>query len=361
MTRNGKLGVCIVGCGFMGGKHAEGWEKVPEAEVVAVVDILNDRAQRMAGRFGLERTYSNYREAVVLPEVDVVSVCIPTYLHADATLAAAKAGKHVISEKPISLYTEDGQAMLQTCKENHVKLAVGFMRRHSPVLEDLHRLLADGSLGRPVMYLATDVREVRPKLEMHNIHANGGPVIDMAVHLLDQWSYIFDSEPVDVYAQGLTLAKNRPELGKIRDIAPDTASILVRFASGDIGNFVVTWGLPAGVNPPAAADQIFGPKGLAEVTFGMAHQQVRVMKQRSTAATSNTQELRILEEDGRWQIASRCDEDMYHREIASFAHSLLNDDPVAVPGEVGVAALRAARAALESLQTGRVIRLETED
>lgn len=335
------FGVCIVGCGFMGSTHAEAWARVPEARIVAVVDIRADRGQRLADLYGLESFYTDYRQAIELPEVEVVSVCIPTYLHAEATIYAAERGKHVLSEKPIALYLEQAEAMIAAAEKHQIKLGVGFMRRHSPVLKDLRDFVAAGKLGRPVLASAADIREIRPKIEMHDAHKNGGPVVDMVVHQIDEWAYIFDSEPVSVFAQGFKLAAGRPELeSRVEELAHDTATIVVRYASGDAGTFVVSWGLPYGVNPPALPEQIYGPQGLAEVIIGPPHQ-----------------ELSVKADAGEWQLVSTCDENAYHRQIAAFAHCLLEDLPVPVGGADGLRALKTARAALESIKTGKVVEI----
>jgi len=340
---NGKLGVCIVGSGALGTIHAECWRQLEEAQVVAAVDTIEERAEKLARAHGLDTWYTDYRLAVALDEVDIVSVCVPTCSHPEVTIFAANQGKHVISEKPIALTLQEADAMIQAARQNGVKLGVGFMRRHSPVLPELREWLAAGHLGRPVMYRASDVREIRPKREMHDAHANGGPVIDMGVHLFDLWAYIFDSEPVEVFAQGLKLAQDRPEIAHIQEIAYDTATILVRYGSGDIGTFVVSWGLPPGVVPPPTPDQILGSKGIAQAMYTMIYQQVQVMR----------------EGDG-WETVSTSDQNMYQVEIARFARYILEDEPFPATGEDGKAALRVALAALESIQTGQPVFLRRE-
>jgi predicted dehydrogenase len=335
------LGVCIVGCGFMGRTHAESWALVQEARIVAVVDLLEDRAKKLADQCGLERTFSDYRQAIDLPEVDVVSVCIPTYLHAEVTIYAAERGKHVLSEKPIALFVEQAEAMIAAADKHQVRLGVGFMRRHSPVTEALREYLSSGKLGRPVMASAADIREIRPKIEMHDAYKNGGPVIDMVVHQIDEWAFVFESEPVSVFAQGFKLAAGRPELeSRVQELAHDTATVVVRYASGDAGTFIVTWGLPYGVNPPGLPEQIYGPHGLAEVNLSPPHQ-----------------EMRVKVDAGEWQVVSTCDENAYHRQVAAFARCLLEDLPLAVGGADGLRALKTARAALESIKTGKVVEI----
>lgn len=323
----------------MGGKHAEGWSKVKEAEIVAVVDPIEERRERYAKTYNV-KAFSDYRQAIALPEVNVVSVCIPTSQHPEVALLTLNGGKDVLCEKPIALTLEQADEMINTAREKNRKLGVGFMRRHSPVLHDLKKFLGEGKLGRPVMYYAHDFREMRPKREMHDAQANGGPVIDMAVHLFDLWSYIFDSRPIEVFAQGLTLAEERPEIAHIKQKAIDTATITVKYESGDVGNFTVTWGLPSTVNPPNYPDRIFGARGYAEVEFQMAHQSLRVIDVSSTA-----------------KMVSACDEDMYHREIANFARSILHDEPLIASGAEGKAALAVSLAALESIRIGKAVKL----
>ena len=335
-----KLGICIVGCGYMGTIHANSWTSVPGVEIVAVVDMDETRADKLATQFKLDCYFTDYLDAIALPAVDVVSICIPTSLHMEVSVAAAELGKHVLCEKPIALNLEQVDRMIAAAQANNVKLGVGFMRRHSTVVQDLKVLLAEGKFGRPVLYNASDVRELRPKREMHDAQINGGPVIDMAVHLIDLWTMVFDSTPVSVSAQGLKIGADRPEIAQIEDVSIDTASVLVKFASGDIGTFVVSWGLPAKVNPPQHKDQIYGPLGLGEAYFH-----------------GNQQELQIMQAGGVWQTLAISHEDMYQNQAANFVKWILDDVPFPVTGEDGKAALQVALTALESIKTGKTIQL----
>jgi myo-inositol 2-dehydrogenase/D-chiro-inositol 1-dehydrogenase/scyllo-inositol 2-dehydrogenase (NAD+) len=334
----GRLGVCIAGCGDMGTRHAGGWARLQSAEVVAVVDTDEERAEALARTWGLDTWYTDYRLAMAQEGVDLVSVCVPTCSHPEISIFAAEHGQHVLCEKPIALTLDEAEAMIAAARRNRVKLGVGFMRRHSNVLPALRDLLAAGELGRPVMYHARDARGIRPKREMHDARANGGPIIDMGVHLFDLWSYILDTEPVAVFATGLKLAQGRPQLAHIDDIAYDTATIQVRYQSGDTGTFVVSWGLPPEVNPDGVPDEIMGPRGLARASYALNQQQVDLMN-----------------EGGMWETVASSDEDMYEVEIARFAAWVLNDRPFPTGGTEGLAALRVALAALESVQTGRAV------
>jgi len=337
------LRVCVVGCGFMGSIHANCWSKVSEAQVVAVVDILEERAQKLAGELGLERFFTDYREAIDLPQVNVVSICIPTNIHAEVALYSAERGKHVFTEKPIALDLEQADAMIAAARGNNVCFSVGLMRNHSPVMAEIRRWIDDGRLSQPVVYWASDIREVRPKREMHDVHANGGPVIDMAVHLFATWRYLFDSPAQEVYAHGFTYARQRPELASISHKALDTATVSVRHLSGDVGNFLVSWGVPPGVVPPPMPEVMLTASGVLHATFGASHQQASLQS-----------------EGGNWETIVTSEENMYQCEILDFAQAILDDRPPLVSGEQGRAALQVALAALESIRTRSPVRINSE-
>lgn len=321
----------------MGNRHALAWSALPNAQVAVVVDPNEARARSLAHKVGALCWFSDYASALALPELDVVSVCIPTAAHAEVTIAAANAGKHVFCEKPIALTLEDADRMIAAARENHVKLGIGLVRRYSPVMHVVRQRLQAGDLGRPVMYQAVDAREQRPKLIMHDVAATGGAVIDMGVHVFDGWRFVFNSEPVSVYAQGLKLADGRPDLAGIPALAYDSAMITVRYRSGDIGHFMVTWGLPLGVNPPEQPDRIFGPCGMAEIAYGVDSQVFR------------------WNLSGAWETVASADREMYRLEIEAFAAAILDDRPPLTSGEDAKEALRVALAALESIETGQVV------
>ena len=154
------------------------------------------------------------------------------------------------------------------------------------------------------------------------------------------WNFIFDSPPVSVSAQGLRLTDGRPEINHITDIAIDTASVLVRYASGDIGTFVVSWGLPPKVTPAAHPDQIYAPHGLLELYYAQ-----------------NQQELRVLQEGGLWHTIAISHQNMYQNQAQSFANWLVKDEPFPATGEDGKLALEVALGALESIRSGKTVSL----
>ncbi|MCH7904343.1 MAG: Gfo/Idh/MocA family oxidoreductase [Armatimonadetes bacterium] len=136
--------VGLVGCGFMGTMHANVYSVLDGADLVGVFDKSPDRASEFAAKWG-GRVYGSYDEMIV--EVDMVDICLPTYLHADFTVKACEAGKHVMCEKPMALSVSDADRMVEASKKAGVKLMVGHCIRFWPEYEELKAAVDDGRLG----------------------------------------------------------------------------------------------------------------------------------------------------------------------------------------------------------------------
>jgi predicted dehydrogenase len=252
----------VIGAGDMGARHAHWWA-VAGARVVAVVDPDTARAQAAARGTGAV-ALAEVDDALARDDVDAVSVCTPTFLHAHYTVRALQAGKHVLCEKPAALRLSDAEAMRRAAQESGRTLRIGFMRRFDPAS---HQILAfSGDIGAPVLAQATLAAGVRPKLLMHDAAANGGPIIDMCCHIFDQWGIFFGEQPDSVRAHGYTFGDGKPELASIRHKALDSAHVTLTYPGGGVGQIQVSWGLPAGI-PAFERHTYMGPEGLITVDW----------------------------------------------------------------------------------------------
>jgi predicted dehydrogenase len=328
----------VVGAGMMGRNHVRAWSGVEGTRVVAVADVDQARASALASEYGVENVYSDYRPALERPDVQMVSVCVPAYYHPEVTIFAAERGKHVLCEKPIALTTERAQAMIEAARRNDVRLGIGFQLRQLQATRDIVRLMSEGAIGRPAMWVYTFTMPIRPKVAMHDmLTGNGGPVVDFCPHRFDLWRLAFDSEPVLVEAQGFTMATGRPELAKIKQLAPDTVSLLVRYASGDVGALSISWGLPPGVSGATFAE-VWGPKGLMRPEVDSVH----LLTEGGEAATFGPYGEDVMVEAMR-------------RQAEAFAQAVRTGGSPTATGEDGLAALRISLAALRSAETGQPI------
>src|SRR5690625_2270502 len=141
------MNIGIIGCGFIARKHASAIEKIYDAKLVAVSDKIVENMDFYKKEYGADG-YEDSEKMLQRDDLDIVSICTPTGLHAKLAIQVAEAGKHVILEKPIAMNLEDTDKIIQACKENNVKLSVVHPNRYRPVVKELKQIIDSGSLGK---------------------------------------------------------------------------------------------------------------------------------------------------------------------------------------------------------------------
>ena len=327
------LRACIIGAGDMGAQHAKAWHARPDAGVAAIFDPIEERRRELANELGA-KPFSGWAEAIEFDGIDAVSVCTPTCFHAEIAQFAAKRGRHVLTEKPLALSLEDGEAMIRTARKHGVLLGVSLQLRDFARNRRLKELVDDGSFGAPLFARYMDVRDIRPKPAMHRRSMNNGPVLDMACHYFDFMRYLTGTEPVSVFATGHAFGKGKPALEGVDDIAIDAADIQVRFENGNVLSAFVNWGMPDGCeNVPG--ELIVSPVSMAR-NDGDRFKIVVDGKEESL-------DMEIAGPEGR---------------IANFAEAIQGKANLEIAGEDGLAALRVSLAAFKSIETGQLAVIE---
>jgi len=189
-----KLKVAIIGCGTIANSaHGPSYSKNPLCEIAYCVDIIPERAKAFAEKFGGAHAIEDYKEAIQDPEVDIVSVCVPNYLHAPITIDCLNAGKHVLCEKPAALnYIEAGE-MKKAADENNCILNIGVVNRFNTAVNLVKDMIDAGELGN-LYHVYCSFRAYRsiPGLGgpfTTKSKAGGGVLIDWGVHFLDLIMY----------------------------------------------------------------------------------------------------------------------------------------------------------------------------
>ncbi|MBO0703626.1 MAG: Gfo/Idh/MocA family oxidoreductase, partial [Candidatus Dormibacteraeota bacterium] len=140
-------GFAIVGCGVISQTHAKAIAALPDARLVTAVDVVPERAQALTAQHGGEPE-TDLDRALARPDVDVVSVCVPSGLHAEIGCRAAEAGKHVLVEKPIDINLAAADRLIAAAAKAGVKLGVVSQRRFDAGLREVKEIIASGRLGR---------------------------------------------------------------------------------------------------------------------------------------------------------------------------------------------------------------------
>ena len=145
-----RLKVGIIGCGgIANGKHMPSIKAINRVDMVAFCDLIEERAVKAAKEYGVEgaKVYTDYKQLLADPEIDVVHVCTPNRSHADISIDALHAGKHVMCEKPMAKSAADARRMVAAAKETGKKLTIGYQHRHKQSARYLKALIERGDLG----------------------------------------------------------------------------------------------------------------------------------------------------------------------------------------------------------------------
>ena len=235
IPRERNVRLALVGCGRISGNHVAAIDKVDELELVGVADVELDRARAVGKAQGV-RAFRTIEELLASVESDAVVVCTPSGLHPTHGIAAARAGKHVITEKPMAISLADADALVQACDAAGVHLFVVKQNRLNPPVQLLRRAIDKGRFGR--IYVAnTTVRWTRPQEYYDSARwrgtweFDGGAIMNQASHYVDLMQWLVG--PVEsVVAKTATLGR--------RIETEDTGIAVLRFRSGALGVIEVT-------------------------------------------------------------------------------------------------------------------------
>lgn len=334
------LRIGILGAGSIARKHMRGLRLVDHAKMVCVADADPDAAAQAAANFGVPETSNDYRAVIDRPDIDVIDVCLPTHLHADAVMRAAYAGKHVFCEKPMALNTADAQAMQMACSAAGVKLQLGFCRRFDNWWLAFKRLIETDEVGRPVVWRSAWASAGAPHDWFFQMETGGGPFVDTAVHWFDFARYLFgDAESVTAVVRNLQSSRS----------APDTGIVSIQFASGDELQMMWSWGLPRGAQGNHLHD-ILGPKGAIHLSPAG-----NPPAEESTQNDETHGHVAVARPGGEVQWVGYPKNDMIRDELADFLRCIQEDDVPRATGEDGIRSLEICLAVLEAGRSGRPV------
>lgn len=191
MSKLRTVKVGIVGCGgIANGKHLPSLKICENVEMVAFCDIIIDRAEKAAKEYGVKgaKVFKDYKDLVAMKEIEVVHVLTPNYKHAEISIAALKAGKHVMCEKPMATSSAEAKAMCDAAKKSGKKLTIGYQSRSDANYQYARELIRSGKLGEIYYLRAPAIRRRGVPtwgVFMDEEKQGGGPMIDIGTHSID--------------------------------------------------------------------------------------------------------------------------------------------------------------------------------
>ena len=250
------LKVGLIGCGFMGTMHANCYKNLEGVELVALADIRREKAEELAA--GTNATlYGDGMDLIKNADVDVIDICLPTYLHAEYALAAMDKVSYLFVEKPVTLTAEEGDALLKKSAETGCKVQVGQVIRFWDEYVALRNIVRAGTYGKVVN---ANFRRLSPTPTwgwnnwLHNTDVSGGAGQDLHIHDIDYVLSLF-GEPKTLYSVRNTLGEKNAYVNTLLQYED--------FAVGVEG----TWDLP-GSHPFQATFRVVFEKGVVENDAG---------------------------------------------------------------------------------------------
>jgi myo-inositol 2-dehydrogenase/D-chiro-inositol 1-dehydrogenase len=349
MENAGMIRLGIVGCGNVTQlRHLPALRRVSGVKVSAVSDINPARLDHVAGQFDAVRRYTDYRQLIEAGEVDAVAVCVPPQLHAEVTLAALEANKHVFIEKPLALSLEECD-LLRACAARHValKIMVGFNLRWHRLVRAARETIRRNELGEIKLVrsvftsgvrLSDDFAEWRMRQQ-----SGGGALFELGVHHFDLLRFLFEKDVEEIYASSLSEG--------------ETAIVAARLNGGT--QVVSAFSEGTGENHEI---EIYGERGWLRVScyradgleqFGAAEYPDALMTRLRGLTRTLLKVPRMIRQSRRGgdYVAS------YEEEWRHFVGAITHDSPVASTLTDGRRALEIALAAWEANTTKRAIRL----
>ena len=332
-----QLVIGIIGTGRIGKLHTENIAKnFPYIKIKAVADPFVEAQRAWAQALGIECIYTDYKEILRDAEINAVLICSSTNTHAPISIEAAQAGKNIFCEKPIDSDVAKIHQVLAAVEKAGVKFQIGFNRRFDHNFRAAREAIVDGRVGELQIVKITSRDPAPPPIEY--VKVSGGMFFDMTIHDFDMARYLTGSEVVEVYANAAVTVD--PAIGEAGDV--DTALISLKFANGAIGII----------------------DNCRKAVYGY-DQRIEVLGTKAGIHTENDTLSTLVISDDSGVVAEKPKYIFLERYMESFANemreffdAIINDKPTPVGGIDGLKPVLIAKAAIESVRTGRPVRVE---
>ena len=346
------INVGIIGAGGISECHTEGYKRLENVKVLAVCDINEDRAQKYAKRYDIPYVFTDYNEMLKMNELDAVSVTTWNNVHAPISIAALKAGKHVLCEKPLAMNASEAQEMVDTAQRAGKLLMVGFVRRFEENVKNLKSAIEAGEFGKIYYAKAGYMRKWGNPGGWFSDKkkSGGGPVIDLGVHVIDLIRYI-NGKPKAVSVSASTFDRigmkpNIKGISKYRsqdyndyNDVEDAAVALIKFDNGMTLSFETSWVMYS--KGPNSYLNIYGDKAGASMDPVLEFYQEK---------DNYFIDVKPSIDAGRNML-----DQSFYDEISHFVDCIANNTPCINTGEDGVEIMKILDAIYESSKSGHEV------
>lgn len=339
----------IIGCGKIAQvRHIPEYAENPDAELRAFYDLDTARAKELAEKYGA-RAYDTAEALLADPEIDAVSICAANYAHAELTMKALDAGKHVLCEKPMATNLADCEAMVECAKKNGKFLMIGHNQRLAKAHSTAKQLIDDGLIGSIVSFRTTfghggpETWSISPGKNVwffDKKRAAMGAMADLGVHKTDLIQYLTGQRVVRTTARLVTLDK-RFEDGSLITV-DDNAVCIYEMSGGAFGTMTASWTYYGAEDNSTI---LYGTKGIMRIYDDPAHSIVVTLAD-GTVQNYDVEQIQTNDNQTKSGV------------IDLWIECLKNNMPPEISGESALSAMRAVFASIESSETGKTVEIE---
>lgn len=349
MVKNETVGIGVIGCGVIGkGGHIRRYLNNSNAKVVAVCDIIEERAKEAAELAGADAWYLDYNDLLARDDIQGVSICTPHPVHAAPSIAAAKAGKHVLCEKPMCINLEQADAMVEAVRSNGIKFLMGYQTYFTPSMQAAKQIIDEGLLGKlhEISKVGGGHQDGNQDADwFYSEWAGGGVTLDWTTYTLYMFRHLI-GKVKSVYASSAINQAYKHSVDNpgsmVKMEVEDTISMLIRFENDAIGLIYDSWSSPAG----HGYTEVVGFDGV-----------VTMRPKVGMALFTNKGELPDYARGGEIVLPDEGRFDAYQARVDHFVDCILNDKEPAVSIEMGRDVVEIADAAYRSIAENRPVEL----
>ncbi|WP_406855688.1 Gfo/Idh/MocA family oxidoreductase [Alsobacter sp. KACC 23698] len=337
-----KIGFAVVGLGELAlAEIMPAFGSARMAVPVALVSGHEDKAKKVAAAYGVDADaiydYDEFDEIADNEDIDVVYIVLPNHMHAEYTIRALRAGKHVLCEKPMAPTVEECERMIAVARETGRKLMIAYRLHYEPLNQKVMELCGRKELGAVKTFASSNCQDQKaPNIRLSNATA-GGPLGDVGIYSINAARYVTGEEPVEVSA----FAHQPKDDPRFREV-PESVAYTMRFPSGALAHCDCSFG--------AAVDRrytVHCAKGVIDMNpaFSYAGLRLKVKQGEEAKGDARDQELLIPQVN---QFAAEMDH---------FAECVAEDKQPSTPGEEGLADMRVITALYEAIRTGGTVKV----
>ncbi len=336
-----KLNWGVIGCGGIAYRRTiPGMMLSENCRLVAVMDTDVSVADKVKDEFGVQYAFDTVDGLLSISEIDAVYIASPVFCHKEQVIAAAKAGKHILLEKPMGLTVFESEEIEAVCKEYGVKLGVGLMMRFNSIHQTLKEMIAAGKLGE-IVSVRTQFTCWYPEIEgawrQRIATSGGGALMDMGIHCIDLIRFVTGMEVKEV------TAFTSDQI--FRYEVEDAASVIMRMENGALAYVDVAFNIPD--DATVCKLEIYGTGGSAVIDGSLSQEesgQGLLILTDSTKGYDAGQNRRKAESSKLLPVAGN----LYTKEVSAFADAVINDSEIPVSSFEAIAAQRIIEAAYNS-------------